>query len=78
MAYDGQWHEQRSYPAQVVDAVGAGDSHVGALLAGLASGKSLDKLLDFANRVASYIVANPGVHLPSSTYEDLRKYLSEL
>ncbi|NQL65522.1 carbohydrate kinase family protein [Streptococcus suis] len=78
LAYDGQWHEQRSYPAQVVDAVGAGDSHVGALLAGLASGKSLDQLLDFANRVASYIVANPGVHLPSSTYEDLRKYLSEL
>lgn len=78
LAYDGQWHELMAYPAQVIDTVGAGDSHVGGLMSGLASGKTLDQSLDFANRVASCVVASPGVHLPQSSYEDLRRYLSEL
>ncbi|MGQ7658953.1 carbohydrate kinase family protein [Streptococcus suis] len=78
VAFDGEWHEAPSFPAIVKDTIGAGDSHVGAMMAALVTDKSVADSLVFANRVASYIVANPGVHLPSSTYEDLRKYLSEL
>ncbi|MBA0038984.1 carbohydrate kinase [Pantoea sp. BIGb0393] len=47
-------------PTQVVDTIGAGDSHAGGLLAGLASGWSLAKSVALGNIVASYVVSQRG------------------
>jgi sugar/nucleoside kinase (ribokinase family) len=47
-------------PTQVVDTIGAGDSHAGGLLAGLASGWSLADCVALGNAVASYVVSQRG------------------
>ncbi|MFJ5159879.1 PfkB family carbohydrate kinase [Pantoea sp. NPDC088449] len=44
----------------VVDTIGAGDSHAGGLLAGLASGWSLAESVALGNVVASYVVSQRG------------------
>jgi len=56
-------HEQRWVPAlptTVVDTIGAGDSHAGGVLAGLASGWSLGESVALGNAVASYVVSQRG------------------
>lgn len=45
---------------RVVDTIGAGDSHTGAMLAGLASGWSLAASVELGNVVASYVVSHRG------------------
>jgi len=45
---------------RVVDTIGAGDSHAGGLLAGLASGWSLAESVALGNAVASYVVSRRG------------------
>ncbi|MBK0090046.1 PfkB family carbohydrate kinase [Erwinia sp. S59] len=45
---------------KVVDTIGAGDSHAGGLLAGLASGWSLAESVALGNVVASYVVSQRG------------------
>ena len=45
---------------QVVDTIGAGDSHAGGVLAGLASGWSLAESVALGNAVASYVVSQRG------------------
>ncbi|WP_158782364.1 PfkB family carbohydrate kinase [Pantoea sp. BAV 3049] len=44
----------------VVDTIGAGDSHAGGVLAGLASGWTLGEAVMLGNAVASYVVAHRG------------------
>lgn len=48
------------FPAQVVDTIGAGDSHAGGTLAGLAAGWSLGDAVCLGNAVASYVVSHRG------------------
>jgi len=48
------------FPAQVVDTIGAGDSHAGGTLAGLAAGWSLAEAVCLGNAVASYVVSHRG------------------
>lgn len=45
---------------RVVDTIGAGDSHAGGLLAGLASGWTLEESVTLGNAVASYVVSQRG------------------
>lgn len=78
VAFDGVWNEAPSVPTEIVDTVGAGDSHVGAMMAALATEKSIIDSLVFANRVASQVIATQGVHLPSHMYEELRSQLNSL
>ncbi|MBD9660030.1 PfkB family carbohydrate kinase [Pantoea sp. PNT03] len=47
-------------PTKVADTIGAGDSHAGGLLAGLASGWSLAESVALGNAVASYVVSQRG------------------
>jgi sugar/nucleoside kinase (ribokinase family) len=47
-------------PAAAVDTTGAGDVHVAALLAGLATGKDLPDAVTYANRAAAYSVTRRG------------------
>lgn len=57
---DGSMHSAPSVPSTVVDTIGAGDSHCGAVLTGLTLGWSEDDTMRFANQVASEVVAQEG------------------
>jgi sugar/nucleoside kinase (ribokinase family) len=64
---DGAWYfsEQTSgcvpaFPTTVVDTIGAGDSHAGGMLAGLASGWSLADAVLLGNAVGSWVVGHRG------------------
>ncbi|MDA8504668.1 PfkB family carbohydrate kinase [Citrobacter sp. Awk 2] len=64
---DGAWYftEHSSgcvpaFPTTVVDTIGAGDSHAGGMLAGLASGWSLGDAVLLGNAVASWVVGHRG------------------
>lgn len=49
-----------AFPATVVDTIGAGDSHAGGVLAGLAAGWSLSDAVLLGNAVASWVVSHRG------------------
>lgn len=51
--------------ASVVDTIGAGDSHIGALMACLHRGDEVEEALACANRVAAAVVSTAGAHLPA-------------
>ena len=51
------------YSARVVDTIGAGDSHAGAVMAALAEGLSLPEAVRRANRVAAAVVSQAGAEL---------------
>ncbi len=57
---DGSAHTAPSVPATVVDTIGAGDSHCGAVLTGLTLGWSEGDTMRFANQIASEVVAQEG------------------
>lgn len=57
---DGSVHSAPSVPSAVVDTIGAGDSHCGAVLTGLTLGWSEDDTMCFANQIASEVVAQEG------------------
>ena len=46
--------------AEVVDTIGAGDSHIGAIMAGLSKGLSFDEAIKLANKVAAQVVSVQG------------------
>lgn len=73
-----------AFPTQVVDTIGAGDSHAGGVLAGLASGLPLADAVLLGNAVASWVVGHRGgdcaptreeLLLAHKTYESLRQWL---
>jgi sugar/nucleoside kinase (ribokinase family) len=47
-----------AFPASVVDTIGAGDSHAGGTLAGLAAGWSLADAVLLGNAVAAWVVSH--------------------
>lgn len=57
---DGSIHTLPAVPSTVVDTIGAGDSHCGAVLTGIALGWDEEHTLRFANQVASEVVAQEG------------------
>ena len=57
---DGSVHSAPSVPSTVVDAIGAGDSHCGAVLTGLTLGWTEEDTMRFANQIASEVVAQEG------------------
>lgn len=54
-------------PSQVVDTIGAGDAHIGAVLACLQKGKNLYDSIAAANRVAAAVVSQEGAILPEDS-----------
>ena len=57
---DGSVHSAPSVPSTVVDTIGAGDSHCGAVLTGLTLGWTEEDTMRFANQVASEVVSQEG------------------
>lgn len=55
--------------AQMVDTIGAGDSHIGAVLACISQGKSMEESLNVANRVAAAVVSVQGAVISKEEFE---------
>ena len=53
-----------------VDANGAGDAHIGAVIASLQAGKSYREALEIANRVSSLVVSLPGGTVPDDLFPE--------
>lgn len=55
------------FAANVVDTIGAGDSFIGVVTAGLLLGLDLDRIQELANRVAAFVCTHSGgtPHLPA-------------
>lgn len=52
------------YPAQVADTIGAGDAHIGAVMAALDASLPLAEAVRRANWLAAQVVSRPGATLP--------------
>ncbi len=60
----------------VIDTIGAGDAHIGAILALLTKGCSLQEAVSCANLLSAAVVEHPGATLPARKIPDaLKKYL---
>lgn len=73
--YDGQdIHIVPAVKAEVVDTIGAGDSHIGAVIGGLMRGYDIENCIRYANRVAANMV---GVQGPVMTKEIFDEKMGE-
>ena len=69
--YDGS-QVQYAQPVKVdtvVDTIGAGDSHVGAVMAGLYNGKTMQQAIVDANKVAAAVVGVKGALLTQEEFD---------
>lgn len=57
------------FSAKVVDTIGAGDSHVGTLMAARTAGYSMPRALRLANRMSAAVVGCSGAELPEAVYQ---------
>lgn len=73
--YDGEDHYAAPVPAEVCDTIGAGDSHMGAVIAARRLGYSLPDSLRIANAVSSAVVSVEGALLEKEMFE---KAISDL
>ena len=71
MWYDGS--EIKHAPAvkvdHVVDTIGAGDSHIGAVMSGLYNGKTMEEAIADANKVAAAVVGVKGALLEKEEFD---------
>lgn len=58
-------------PVRPVDTVGAGDTHLGALVAARHAGKPWDEALSIANRMAAAVCMHAGGTMPDEAFEQL-------
>ena len=73
--YDGkEMRRVASVRTNVVDTVGAGDSHIGAIIAGLSKGMKVEAAVLLANRTAAAIVGTSG---PVMDLEEFQKISEE-
>lgn len=70
----GENSNHPGFPAKVVDTVGAGDSFTAAMTLGLLHGKALDRINEYANRVASFVCSKSGAtpKLPDSIIQAIQ------
>ena len=60
-----------SVPSQVVDTIGAGDAHIGAVMAHEAAGLPLNEAVARANRISAAVVSQSGAELTPEAYKHL-------
>ncbi|MDD3137860.1 MAG: PfkB family carbohydrate kinase [Lachnospiraceae bacterium] len=69
--FDGQdYRVIPSRKAVVVDTIGAGDSHIGAIIGGLSKGKNVAESIALANEVAANIVGVYGPTMDKNTFDE--------
>ncbi|MEG0021037.1 MAG: PfkB family carbohydrate kinase [Oscillospiraceae bacterium] len=75
--FDGKdlFHAAAQKVGSVVDTIGAGDSHIGALMACIYRGDTLQKATETANKIAAAVVSTKGALLKE---KDFRKLLESL
>lgn len=66
--YDGTDHYADPVPAVVCDTIGAGDSHMGAVIAGRRMGYTFPEALRLANRVSAVVVSKAGALLEAEDF----------
>lgn len=59
------------FPARQIDTIGAGDSHIGAIISCLKQGDSIQNALRRANRVSAAVVETEGALLPDEVFDSL-------
>lgn len=70
--YDGrEEHTIPGVPAVQIDTIGAGDSHIGAIIANVQMGKTLPEAIAAANRVSSKVVETKGALLSDEDFRSL-------
>ena len=70
--YDGEKEELiPGVEARQKDAIGAGDSHIGAVIAGLHRGKTIAEAIAVANRVSAKVVETQGALLSDEDFASL-------
>ena len=62
-------------PARVVDTIGAGDAHIGAVMAGEAMGLTLQESVRRANAISAAVVAHEGAGLEESAWLKIKQTL---
>lgn len=71
-SFDGQKEYQvPAVPVAQADTIGAGDSHIGAVMAALYQGSSLKEALTIANKVSSKVVSVSGALLRDEEFREL-------
>lgn len=71
--YDGADHYADPVPAKVCDTIGAGDAHMGAVIAARRLGFSFPEAIKIANRISSAVVSKAGGLLEKEDFEKIRK-----
>ena len=70
--YDGEKEEAiPGVPAEQLDTIGAGDTHIGAVIAGLQCGKTIEEAIATANRVSAKVVETEGALLSDEAFASL-------
>lgn len=69
-------HPVNGVPAQVVDTIGAGDAHIGVIMAAEADNCSLVEAVALANHIAAAVVSVEGAELPEAQWDQLASLLS--
>lgn len=72
LLHQGKWYRHGGFPVKVVDAVGAGDAFLAAMLYGLKTGRPDDELLPIANAAGAYVASRSGAN-PGYSVEGLQR-----
>lgn len=71
LCYDGALHHAAPVPATVCDTIGAGDSHIGTIIACRRLGYGFAEALAIANQVSAAVVSREGGLLEDAEFEGL-------
>lgn len=69
--HEGQGVTIPGVPAIQIDTIGAGDSHIGAVISGLQMGKTLPEAVAMANQVSAKVVETKGALLSEEAFQSL-------
>lgn len=59
----------KGYKVEVIDTIGAGDSHIAGVIGALSQGYDLEEAINIANKIASKVVATKGPILDKNTFD---------
>lgn len=74
LLWEGKMYRHSGYPVKVADTVGAGDSFLAVLIAGLLSDKDPQKALGLANAVGAMVASRPGAN-PKLKSDDIQLFI---